>query len=319
MWKLNHKNSGILTFMGHIGALITVAAWGGSFICSKVLMQEGGLTPVETYTYRFALAYIILLIVTCRKKLMADNMKHELLFLLCGMTSGSIYFILENYALKYSTTANVSMLGSLSPMITTFLVAMLYRTKIASGVIVGSIIAFIGVVCIIFSHGVGFEIHPIGDLLALGGAFSWAIYTIIVKRLSPFYNTFFITRKMFFYGVLTALPLLLLQHEPLHLSTLFDFKQPHFFMNFMFLTVFCSLAAYLLWNETMKILGPVAANNYLYIQPVFTMIIGYIALGEKIFLLGYIGCILIIGGLVLADKWEIVPRLLKRRKSSSGS
>jgi drug/metabolite transporter (DMT)-like permease len=54
----------------------------------------------------------------------------------------------------------------------------------------------------------------------------------------------------------------------------------------------------------MKKLGSVTANNYLYLQPPITMVAGYFFLGEKIFMLGYIGCALVIAGLIISDKWK---------------
>lgn len=72
----------------------------------------------------------------------------------------------------------------------------------------------------------------------------------------------------------------------------------------MFLVVMCSLAAYIMWNEVMKKLGPVTSNNYLYAQPMVTMVGAYFLLGENIYLLGYVGCFLIISGLVISDKWK---------------
>ncbi|MDE6669005.1 MAG: DMT family transporter, partial [Muribaculaceae bacterium] len=124
-------------------------------------------------------------------------------------------------------------------------------------------------------------------------------------------SSLFITRKLFFYGVLTALPLLFLQHEPYHLHLLFDFKQPQYLMNLGFLVIMCSVAAYLIWNEVMKILGSVTASNYLYLQPIVTMVAAYFVFGEQVYLLGYIGCALIIGGLIMADKLDLDKKLKK--------
>lgn len=118
----------------------------------------------------------------------------------------------------------------------------------------------------------------------------------------PLYSGFFVTRKLFFYGVLTALPLLFFQDAPLHLDLLWDFQTPEYLMNFLFLVLMCSLAAYIIWNEVMRILGPVTTNNYLYLQPLVTMVAAFFFLGENIEVLGYIGCVLIIGGLVYSDK-----------------
>lgn len=284
-----------------------MVAWGTSFLSSKVLMVDGGFTPVEVFIYRFAFAYILLLAMTF-KKLKANNLKDEVLFLICGLCAGSIYFVAENYALKYTTTGNVSLLVAISPLFTTVLMAIIYRFMPRFNVIIGSIIAFVGVGCIIFSSGEGIEINPTGDLIALCAALSWSIYTIVAKRLTPIYNSFFISRKLFFYGVITALPLLWIQEQPLRLNLIFDLNQPEFFLNFLFLGLFCSVFAYLVWNEVMKILGPIKANNYLYMQPIVTMIAGYFVLNEQIFILGYIGCILIVGGIVISEKIKMPSR-----------
>lgn len=290
-----------MKLLANIGAILVMVAWGTSFLSSKVLMVNGGFTPVEVFVYRFTFAYVLLFFMTC-KKILANNYKDEVLFLICGLCAGSIYFVAENYALQFTTTGNVSLLVSISPIITTVLMAFIYRFMPKPNVIIGSIIAFVGVACIIFSSGEGFEINPLGDLIALSAAVSWGIYTIVVKRLTPIYSSLFITRKLFFYGVITALPLLLIQDQPLRLWLIFDINQPQYMLNFLFLGLFCSAFAYLVWNEVMKILGAIKSNNYLYMQPIVTMIAGYFVLGEEIHLLAYIGCFLIIGGILVSEK-----------------
>lgn len=290
-----------LILIAHIGALLTASAWGSSFLSTKVLMGSGGFSPVEVYVYRFLAAYLILLLFTFRN-IRSKSWRDELTFMLCGVCAGSLYFITENYALRLTTTGNVSLLASISPIFTTILVAIMYRQRIQLGVMIGSIVSFIGAGCIIFSHGEGIEFRPTGDLLAISASFSWAIYTVAIKRVLPLYNGFFVTRKLFFYGVMTAIPLLLVNQGPSHLHMLWDFAEPQYLMNFLFLVLICSLAAYLIWNEVMRILGPVATNNYLYLQPLVTMIEAYFIFNENIYLLGYVGCVLIIGGLVYADK-----------------
>ncbi|MDE7160270.1 MAG: DMT family transporter [Muribaculaceae bacterium] len=299
------KNSKYMIPLGHLAALLTVMAWGSSFICTKVLMEEGGFTPVETYIYRFALAYLVLLVFTIRH-IRSRSWRDELQFFLCGICSGTVYFITENYALLNTSAGNVSLLSGISPIFTTLLMALIYKTRVSKGVMLGSLAAFIGVGCVIFStplaQGLGMEINPLGDLLALSSALSWAIYAVAIKSLIPHYSTFFVTRKLFFYGVITAIPFLLAQNEPTHLATLFT--TPHYLLNLLFLVLMCSLMAYIFWNEAMKIIGPVSTNNYLYLQAPVTMIVAYFVFGEQIYALGYVGCVLIIGGLMMADKYS---------------
>lgn len=302
--KNSWKNSKLT---GHLGALLTVICWGCSFIASKVLMEGASMTPVEVYVYRFFLAYLMMLAFTF-KDMRSRSWKDELQMALCGICSGTLYFLMENYALMYTSTGNVSLLSAISPIFIAILLAVIYKTRMKRGEIIGSAVAFLGVALVIMSEsiakGLGMEIHPIGDILAISCALSWAVYSIAIKRLIPVYNTLFLTRKLFFYGLITSLPLLFIQKEPLHLQTLFDFSQPQYLLNLLFLAVMCSSMAYLLWNESMKIIGPLATNNYLYIQPPVTMFAGCFLLGETIYPFGYVGCALVLSGLIVADKMK---------------
>ena len=298
---LAEKNNGTLyiKILAHIGCLLTACAWGTSFLATKVLMVDGGFSPVEVYVYRFVLAYLIILAITC-KHIRSKSWRDELTFAISGICCGSLYFVTENYALRNTTTGNVSLLASVSPIFTTILMAVVYRQKLKAGVVIGSLIAFLGVGCIIFSHGESIEIRPLGDLLAISASLSWAVYTITIRRVIPHYTSLFVTRKLFFYGVISALPLLLFQEGGFHIVELFTV--PSMLWNLLFLVLFCSIVSYLIWNEAMKVLGAVTTNNYLYMQPIVTMVAAYFVFGESIYLLGYVGCVLILGGLILADK-----------------
>lgn len=302
--KNSWKNSKLT---GHIGALLTVICWGCSFIASKVLMEGASMTPVEVYVYRFTIAYAMMFAFTF-KEIRSKSWKDELQMALCGICSGTLYFLMENYALMYTSTGNVSLLSSISPLFIAILLSVIYKTRMKRGEIIGSVVAFFGVALVIMSEaiakGLGMELHPIGDILAISCALSWAVYSIAIKRLIPIYNTLFLTRKLFFYGLVTSIPLLLIQKEPLRLHVLFDLSQPQYLLNLLFLAVMCSSMAYLLWNESMKIIGPLATNNYMYLQPPVTMVAGCLLLGETIYPFGYVGCILVLFGLIVADKMK---------------
>ena len=62
----------------------------------------------------------------------------------------------------------------------------------------------------------------------------------------------------------------------------------------------------------MKAFVHVRANNYLYGQPLVTMIVAAIILDERITMMGYIGCVLIIGGLILSDKLKDAKRFIRK-------
>lgn len=291
--------------LGHIGGIIAVVFWGFSFVSTSILMdpaEPGHLTPTEAYIYRFTVAYAIIIFIS-HKKLFCNNWRDEFYLFLCGMSGGSIYFIAENTALEMTLTTNVSLLSSLSPLVTIFLVSLLYKNdKPSKGIVIGSIIAFFGVICVILNSMTGvfeIKINPLGDLIALSTAFCWAIYSLVLKRVNVTYDAMFITRKTFFYGLITALPFLLMQKEIT--SPIVAFSNPVILGNILFLALGASIISYYLWAITIEKVGAVKANNYMYLQSIVTMITSAIILGEKITFLGVLGLFLILFGLWFGD------------------
>ena len=286
------------TIMGHLAGVITVSMWGYSFVSSKVLL-ENGLGPVQIYVLRFLLAYVIVLGLN-HKKIFSHSLRDELLFAVCGLCAGSLYFIAENTTLEYTLTTNVSLLTSMSPLITALLVALVYRTeKLGIGTWVGSAIAIMGVGCVVFNSSSSLEVRPLGDFLSLAAAFSWSVYSLVLRRLNAGYDVWFITRKTFFYGLVTAVPFLLFETDTVNILEVIS--RPQVYGNLLFLGLGASTAAYVLWALTVRQVGAVKANNYMYLQSIITLLVSAVVLGEKITLLGCVGILLILGGLWLGE------------------
>ena len=297
---LNKTTNKHNAFWAHAGALITVTAWGVSFVSTKVLL-ENGLGPAEIYIYRFVLAYLMLLI-ACHKRLWSNSLRDEFLFMTCGLCAGSIYFIAENMALNYTYVTNVSLLVTTSPLITTLLMWMIYKNKKpGKGTLLGSIIAFAGVACVIFNSSFDVQVNPLGDILSILAAVSWSVYSLVLKKLNALYSVMFISRKTFFYGVLTALPFMFFQPELCSPSVLL---RTEVWSNLLFLGAFASMIAYILWAQSVKYLGAIKASNYMYISPIITLIASVALLGENISIIGGTGCALILGGMWLSEYLE---------------
>lgn len=283
--------------MKYFIAIMVVATWGTTFVSSKVLLNAG-LMPADIFFYRFLMAYFIMFFV-CHKKLRADNIKDELTFLGLGLMGGSIYFLTENMALTYSTSANVCILVSTTPIITAFVLAIFYKNeRMKLRQIIGSFIAFIGVTLIVLNGQLNLHLNPLGDTLALIAATTWAFYSLFMKRVMGRYSSDFITRKIFFYGVLTILPYFAVV-QPLDTDMSLIFK-PHIIGNIIFLGVIASSLAYLMWSWALREIGTVKASNLIYTQTLVTMILGSIVLGERITLMAVSGVVILFTGVFLA-------------------
>lgn len=282
----------------HLIAVLVVGIWGLTFISTKVLIGNG-LSPQEIFFLRFLIAYLGIWFISPRK-LFADNWKDELWLLLGGVTGGSLYFFTENTALEITLATNVAFIVCTAPLLTTILSLMIYKKEKATrGLIGGSVLALIGVALVVYNGQFVLKISPLGDLLTLLAAFFWAFYSLIMKKMANRYRTTFITRKIFFYGVLTILPAFLFRPWQFSLSGLL---QPSVLLNLLFLGVLASLICFVVWNMVLKQLGTVRASNYIYLNPLFTLVGSAAFLGERLTIMALIGAVFILGGVYLAGR-----------------
>lgn len=282
----------------HLIALSVAIIWGTTFVSTKVLLAQG-LDPKDILFYRFLLAYIGIWFFGSRM-LFAKSLKDELLLIGCGLCGGSLYFIAENTALKITLASNVSLIICTAPLLTALLSrAILKNERLSKNLMYGSFIALAGVALVIFNGSFILKLNPVGDLLTLLAAFVWGIYTILLKQLDNRYSTFFITRKVFFYGIVTLLPLFFFNPLTVDPDILL---RPIVVGNLLYLGLIASLTCYVLWNMCVKHLGAVSTTNYVYTIPLVTFITSALVLDERVTFIAIAGAIFIISGVYLAER-----------------
>lgn len=284
--------------LGHLFAIITVVVWGSCFVLTKNLLVD--YTPIQIIPLRMGLAYLTLW--ALRPKLLKLNWKDELLFLLIGITGGSFYFFLQNTALDHTYAANVSILVGMSPLLTVVLAALFSRRgeKLGKKVYLGAVFAVVGVVLVVLNGQLSFHLSPTGDLLALAAALMWAVYSILIKPYTEKYDNFLVTRRVFLWAFLTAIPLCLFTDGLPTLTPLFT--QPKVLVSWLFLGVMGNAVCFAIWNIAFKALGVVVTNNYLYASPFVTVFVGWLLLREPISIMSIIGAVLITVGVIFAQK-----------------
>jgi len=286
------------TWQYHIVALITAVIWSTTFVSTKTLLNHG-LTPENIFLYRFLLAYSGILTVA-RKKLFADSWKDEFLLFLAGLTGGSLYFITENTALRFTYASNVSILISTTPLFTMAISAMVFRQKLKKSMFFGSVIALAGVALVVFNGNASFHLAPIGDILVIIAAICWASYSVILKYLgNRHYPTLFVTRKVFFYGVASMALYYPFSGCGLNLSLLSD---PVVCSNILFLGIVASLICFAAFNRVVEVIGPDKASNYIYLSPLGTITTAVIFLHEPVTWMAVTGAVITIIGVIIVEK-----------------
>lgn len=279
----------------HILAVSIIAIWGVTFINTKFLILNG-LNPQEIFLLRFIIAYLGVWTFSPRK-LFTDNWHDEFTMVLLGISGGSLYFWAENTAIQYSLVNNVAFIVCNAPLLTLFLgMAFSKEIKATKPIVGGSFISLLGVALVIFNGSFILKLNPIGDFLALVAAGAWAIYSLLMRNMTSRYNVTFLTRKVFFYGILTILPVFLINPWQFPLE---DFGKPVIWINLVFLGLIAALICFVLWNIVIRELGALTSVNYIYLSPVSTMIASAIFLQEPVTWVSVMGSFLILLGLFI--------------------
>lgn len=286
----------------HLVAFMVVAIWGVTFVYTKLLLIAG-LTAAQIFVLRFIMAYLLLLVYSLIRKqfrLFASVWQDELLMAALGVTGGSLYFLTENSAMIYTTTTNTSLIVCLCPLIAALLIALFFRSMRLHGIqIVGTVIAAIGVCIVVLNGHFVLHLSPLGDMLAFGACLCWAFYSLLMIPAGQRYDTLFITRKVFFYGLLSMIPYFLVFPDQPSLSVVLRIDV---LANLLFLGCVASMLCFLAWNWVIKKLGAVIVTNYVYFNPVTTVIFAWLILAERITIYFLVGTLLILAGMYLCNK-----------------
>lgn len=282
----------------HLAALFTVTVWGATFVSTKVLIANS-LTPAEIFLLRFAMAYVCIL-PFARGRMWAANLRDELLLAAAGLSGGSLYFLTENMALEYAPASNVSLIvwhgarvdrrGD-EPLLSRRADVAAADRRLGAGIR--------GMVLVVLNGHFVLRLSPRGDMLALSAAMLWMVYSLVIKRLGGRYPAIFITRKVFFYGLVTILPVFAFRPFGADWEVL---SRPVVWGNLLFLGVVASMLCYVLWNAAMHRLGAVRTTNYIYFNPLVTIVAATLCIGERITLAALAGAALILYGMWRAER-----------------
>lgn len=282
--------------IGCLFAAFTILVWGSTFISSKKLLTL--YTPSQILLTRFLLAYGALWLLRPRK--LSLTRKQEAMFLLLGLAGCSLYFYTENTALTYTLASNVSIIVAAAPIFTAVLAHFAGEERFRSSTLWGFLVAFSGVVLVVCNGTFVLKLSPKGDLLALLAAACWAVYSVLLRRTGGGMDPILVTRRTLFWGILTALPMVMLEGAPYPTAPLLT---PMVAGNFLFLGLIGSGLCYVLWNNAFRLLGVVTTNNFIYLNPFVTIVTAHFFLNESISPLALLGAVLITVGVVVSQRF----------------
>ncbi len=282
--------------LGHMLALGTILVWGLTFVSSSVVLKT--LSPLELLIARMLIGITALTAIRPKRLKLTDR-KHEFYFMGAGFFGVTLYFLLENTALTYTSSSNCAVIVSTAPFfIGIFASVFLKEEKLSPLFYVGFAVAIAGLSMVSFA-GKKLSLNPLGDLLSLLTAISWGGATMFMRKLEKHgYPVILVTRKLFTYGVLFALPVLLILPTK---GQWRDLLRPEVIFNILFLGVIASAVCYITWMMAMKRIGVVSSGTYIYLIPVITMLGAALLVHDTISLLQVGGAVTTMAGLFISQ------------------
>lgn len=282
---------------GHLLAIFTVICWGTTFISTKILLVD--FSPLEILITRFVIGLTVLYMIRPHV-LKLRHEEHRLYLVIAALSGITLYYLMENIALTYTSASNVGIITATAPFFAAILARFTLKNSHLSGTFfIGFVVSMVGVILIsIESEGLNF--NPKGDILALGAAVLSAVYIVVLKKICTFgYDLIVVTREIFLYGIILMIPPIIFMGFNIDLIYLME---PVNLANMLYLGIGASALCFLTWNFSTKFLGIVKATAYIYAIPVITVITAYFILGEPITWMKTIGMILAIAGLAISQK-----------------
>lgn len=296
----------------YLEAVFTVVVWGGTFIATKIALQE--VSPATIVWIRFAMGVVILgATVVLRKQFAIPEKSEWLYFALLGFIGVTFHQWLQANGLKTAQATTTAWIVATTPIFIAILGWLVLKEKLNWIQVGGIAVAALGVLLIVSKGNLGAlftgKEGTIGDLLVLISAPNWAIYTVLSRRELARHPA---ARMMFYVMLLGWLftTIWIFGFGP-GLSEIHNITMKGWGAILM-LGIFGSGLAYIAWYDALQALPASQLGVFLNIEPLVTTLLAALLLNESITLLVLLGGGIIILGIYLVNR----PRAVSTRREA---
>ena len=286
-------------FVGCACAIATTILWSGNFVVARGLSDE--IAPLNLAFWRWLIA-VVCLLPFALKPLLAQRawLKEHIGYLsLVSLLGVSLFNSLIYYAGQTSSAINLSLIAITFPVFVLILSRIFLAEAISWNKLVGILLVAIGVL-ILISDGRLEVLKELtfsqGDLWMLLAAFIFAIYSMLLKRKPAGIGVVAFQLASFVVGLLFLLPFYLLELYFIPTQP----YQPITVLSILYVGIFSSLFAFILWMKAISLIGAVNAGMVYYTLPLFSGVLAILILDEEVTLLHLYSLLFVLLGIVLA-------------------
>lgn len=270
-----------------------------SHIFSKQLITH--ISPELILLLRSGLtAFVFIIIFITRRNIVRKiKLRDFIILLILGGLNVPLNQYLATAAFFYTNPPNIALAYALLPVLVLIFSFILINEKLTIMKILGIVLAFSGTVVIIFEKGFDLSSNnTIGNLMALGGCFSYVFYTILGKGFSVKYGAIYSTGLAMILGFIIYIPVFIIIGKPLELEVVTTID----WLKIFYLGLLLSTFGYAIWYYALSRTDPSKVAVFNNIQPVLTTILSILILQHTLSTTFILGGLVIIFGVILTQK-----------------
>lgn len=283
--------------VGLLCGLGAASIWGGMYVVSKVVLEI--IPPFSLVTLRLVLGALTLAIILFWKGFPKPSRPEIWRFLGVGFVGYGISLSLQFLGTKLSTAANGSLVTSATPAFVLLFAWLLLRERITPRRLVALMVSTLGVIAVIDPRSA--QLDPelfLGNLFLIGAAITWALYSVLVRRVTQTTDVVLFSLFAFLGGLPVTVPAGAWELSRQGVGTI----TLGVVGGVLFLGIISTALAMVLWNTAFALVDASLASLTFFAQPVVGTFLGWLFLGETITPLFLLGGLLIGAGLVISSR-----------------
>jgi len=287
------KNKELLAVLALI---MSMFIWGSSFVALKSAMQD--LNEFTVIFFRMLIASLLFLYFI-KSFLKYDFTRKDIKFIfLLGKLEPCLYFIFEAKALMYTSASQAGLMTSFMPIMTAMLAGYFLKEIISKQLIFGTFLTLSGAIFLSLqaSSTITSPNPLLGNFLEFLAMLCGAGYTILARHLSDKFSALFITSLQAFIGTIFFFPFFLYEFYTMPFTMTNDA-----FLWILYLGVVVTLGGYGLYNYALSKMTASKAAIFINLIPIFTLILSYFILNEKLSSIELFASFMIILGVVISQ------------------
>lgn len=285
---------------GYCFAIGATAIWSGNFIIARGLNES--IPPISLAFWRWVVAVVVFLPFALKPLIVEwQTLKKHLPYLsITALLGISIFNTLIYFAGHTTTAINLSLISITFPIFIVILSRIFFGELITVNKGIGILLVAAGVVFLITKGALASLLNiafAIGDVWMLLAAITFAVYSLLLKRRPEKLSIWAFQLSTFILGLFFLFPFFLWEYvtnPPVAFNATTVYA-------ILYVGIFASLSAFVLWNKAVVSVGPSKAGMIYYTLPLFSGLLAYLFLNEEISVVHFFSAVLIISGILTAN------------------